>query len=118
MNGGGSSANPVWDIDGNIFNYDGADTSAAEDTGDTAEPVKNSVKGIISFVDAANGNFSAQLGVPLAPATATINVGDPRWEITPAQVPYDIVVSPAEGDIATAVAADLRARLLRTSQST
>ena len=88
MNEGQGSANPTWNIDGNVFNFDGADTSAAEDTGDTAEPVTNSVKGVISFVDAANGNFDASfLPAEGQDQPATIP-GDPRWAITPVKQLY------------------------------
>ena len=102
MNGGGSSANPVWDIDGNVFNFKGADTSASEVTGDEAEPVKNSVEAVVTFTDAAAGNFDAQLGTPTVPATPIV-VGDPRWGITTKQVPSDITIAPESGDIYTAL---------------
>ena len=90
MNGGGSSANPVWDIDGNIFNYDGADTSAAESTDDTAEPVTNSVKGVISFVDAAKGDFNAAFMPAEGQDQPATIPGDPRWTITAVKQLYVI----------------------------
>ena len=102
MNGGGSSANPVWDIDGNVFNFGGADTGASESTGDEAEPVKNSVEAVVTFTDAAAGNFDAQFGTPTVPATPIV-VGDPRWSITTKQVPSDITIAPESGDIYTAL---------------
>ena len=78
MNGGGSSANPQFDIDGNAFNYEVegvmTDTSASEETGDADEPVKNSVAGVVVFADAANGDFT--LGA--CPAKDA-SIGDPRW---------------------------------------
>ena len=113
MNGGGSSTNPVWDIDGNVFNFDGADTSAAESTGDEAEPVKNSIAGVIAFTDAANGDFNATLGTELAPATEKTVVGDPRWTVTNVQIPSDIEISPAEGDIAAALATACEGKLVK-----
>ena len=92
MNGGGSSANPVWDIDGNIYNYDGADTSAAESTGDEAEPVKNSIAGVVTFTDAANGDFNGTfLLAPGTTAPATMP-GDPQWILTTA-ASYTITIS-------------------------
>ena len=113
MNGGGSSANPVWDIDGNVFNFDGADTSVAESTGDEAEPVKNSIAGVIAFTDAANGDFNATVGTELAPTTEKTEVGDPRWTVTNVQIPSDIVISPAEGDIAAALATACEGKLVK-----
>ena len=77
MNGGQSGKNPTWDIDHNSFNYDDADTSASEDTGDTTEGegVKNNVEGVVVFADASNGDFT--LGTDCAQYTAKI--GDSRW---------------------------------------
>ena len=81
MNGGQGGSNPTWTITGNAFNFDGADTSANEDTGDADEPVKDSVAGVVTFTDAAagdfNGNFELVYGTE-APAS----LGDPRWTLT------------------------------------
>ncbi len=84
MNGGSSGTNPVWDIDGNVFNFGGADTGASESTGDDAEPVKNSVAGRVLFKDAAKGDFGGTF--VLAPETTSIpeSMGDPRWTLTSA----------------------------------
>jgi len=49
MNGGQSGKNPTWIIEKNTFNFDGADTSAAEDTADEDEPVKDNVVGVVEF---------------------------------------------------------------------
>lgn len=113
MNGGQSGPNPTWSIDNNIFNFDGADTSAAESTGDEAEPVKNSIAGVIAFTDAANGDFNATLGTEFAPTTEKTEVGDPRWTVTNVQIPSDIVISPAEGDIAAALATACEGKLVK-----
>jgi len=115
MNGGQNGANPTWNISGNVFNFDGADTSASEDTGDTTEGegVQNSVAGVVTFADAANGDFNAELGVATVPAEPTVVVGDPRWTVTAAQVPVDIVISPAEGDIAAALATASEGKLVK-----
>ena len=96
MNGGQGGANPVWDIDGNIFNFGGADTSAAEDTGDADEPVKNSIEGVVKFADAANGDFNGKF--VLAPETTAPETmpGDPRWTLT-AVTAYTITVVNADG---------------------
>ena len=70
FNGGGSSANPIWTVKGNVFNYGGADTSKSEATGDADEPVKESIAGVVTFADAAKGDFTQ---------TLTDAAGDPRW---------------------------------------
>lgn len=69
MNGGSSGTNPTWIIKGNVFNFDGADTSADESTGDDAEPVAESIAAVVAFADAANGDFTQ----------SNANAGDPRW---------------------------------------
>lgn len=81
LNGGQNGANPIWTINGNIFNFDGADTSAAESTGDEAEPVQNSIAAVVTFADAAAGNFNATLALAEG-AVAPESVGDPRWTVT------------------------------------
>lgn len=82
MNGGSSGTNPVWDIDGNIFNFDGADTSAAESTGDDAEPVKNSVVGVVIFKDATNGDFDGKFMLAIGADAPAKMPGDQRWVLT------------------------------------
>ena len=86
FNKGGVSANPAWTVDANVFNYDGADKSVDEvaKAGKKAEEdiVKNSVKGVVTFTDAANGDFNGK--IKLAPGTvapATLP-GDARWTLT------------------------------------
>ena len=85
INQGQSGANPVWDIDGNAFNFitDGVitDTSSAEDTGDANEPVKNSIAGVITFTDAATGNFNGTFAL-VEGTTEPEALGDPRWTIS------------------------------------
>ena len=80
MNGGQSGKNPSWFINQNLFNFDGADTGAAESTGDEAEPVMDSVEGIIVFTDPTAPDFS---GTVLQSSPATVpTLGDPRWTLT------------------------------------
>ena len=69
LNGGQGGKNPVWDITGNVFNFEDADTSADETTGDDEEPVKDSKAVVVKFVDAANGDLSQKDAA----------AGDPRW---------------------------------------
>ncbi|MBP5258814.1 MAG: hypothetical protein J6Z41_08805, partial [Prevotella sp.] len=80
MNGGGSSANPTWIIEGNAFNFDGADTSAAESTGDDEEPVKNSVAGIVRFTSVETPDFGGS--ILTANESVPEQIGDPRWTLT------------------------------------
>ena len=75
MNGGPAGKNPTWKIENNAFNYDGADTSASEDTGDSEEPVNNSIAEVVTFADAANGDFT----VGESSIVAREKVGAPRW---------------------------------------
>ena len=75
MNGGQSGKNPTWKIENNAFNYDGADTSASEDTGDSEEPVNNSIAEVVTFADAANADFT----VGESSIVAREKAGDPRW---------------------------------------
>ena len=105
LNGGSSGANPTWNIDGNVFNFDGADTSANESTDDADEPVKNSLAGIFAFTDAAAGDFNGVFKGKTAEAPAKYP-GDPRWTYTYEIAPTDIVISPESGaDIAAALSA-------------
>ncbi|MBP5345308.1 MAG: DUF5123 domain-containing protein, partial [Bacteroidales bacterium] len=85
VNGGGSSANPTWVINGNIFNFDGADTSAAESTGDDEEPVQNSIVGVVTFADAAAGDFNGTFTYPFGTTAPESLGGDARWTITIAE---------------------------------
>ena len=75
MNGGQSGKNPTWKIESNAFNFDGADTSASEDTGDSEEPVNNSIAEVVTFADAANADFT----VGESSIVAREKAGDPRW---------------------------------------
>ena len=110
-NGGQSGANPTWNISGNAFNFDGADTSAAEDTGDAEEPVQNSVAGVIEFTNAAEGDFNGTFKLAEG-ATAPVTLGDPRWNIT-----FDVytgisnLVAPAQN---AAAIYDLQGRKVET----
>lgn len=69
LNQSQGGANPTWNISGNVFNFDGADTSEAEGTGDDAEPIVDSKAVVVNFADAANGDFTQ----------AEAKAGDPRW---------------------------------------
>ena len=97
MNGGSAANdNPTWSIDGNLFNYDGADTSANETTGDTSEGegVQNSVAGVVTFKDPSNGDFSGII-TKSDNSTVDLTLGDPRW--TAAAEPATYTVSLKDG---------------------
>lgn len=67
MNGGQGGANPTWNIKGNVFNFEDADTSTDEITGDEAEPVAESIAVVVKFADPAAGDFTqsdAKAGAP------------------------------------------------------
>ena len=86
FNGGQTSATPVWDVDGNVFNYDGADVSAAEvkKAGQKADEdiVKNSLPCRVLFSSVETPDFGGIL--VLAPGTEAPETlpGDPRWSLS------------------------------------
>ena len=115
FNGGQVSATPVWDVDTNVFNWNGADVSANEVSKagkkDNEDIVKNSHAGIIEFTDAANGDFNGRFtAAPVkedaeessrASEVATLlNCGDPRWTIEWKQG-YAINIDAKFGDVTT-----------------
>lgn len=67
IDGGGNSANPTWNVTGNVMNWGGADTSGSESTDNV--PVTGSIAKVVNFKDAANGDFTQ----------SDANAGDPRW---------------------------------------
>ncbi|MBR0036628.1 MAG: DUF4957 domain-containing protein [Bacteroidales bacterium] len=111
INQGQSGKNPLWNISGNAFNFEDADTSVAEDTGDAEEPVQNSVAGVVEFTNAAEGDFNGTFKLAEG-ATAPETLGDPRWNIT-----FDVytgisnLVAPAQN---AAAIYDLQGRKVET----
>ena len=110
LNGGSANAAQTYTINNNIFNFDAADVSAAEQTKvqeKIADKELNSIAGVVTFTDAANGDFNGTFvlaeGATSAPATLP---GDPRWTVKyPAS---DIVVNAeniTDGDITAALTA-------------
>ena len=69
LNGGGISTNPTFDVDSNVFNFDGADQSETEVSPNSNQPNKNNIAAVITFKDAAKGDFTQ----------SNVQVGDPRW---------------------------------------
>ena len=100
FNGGQASANPSWNINQNLFNFDGADTGAAESTGDEAEPVQDSVEGIVTFIDPTAPDFSGT--VLLSPtATEPSKLGDTCWTLI-YETALAINITDSEGGTVTA----------------
>ena len=71
-------ASSTWDVDGNIVNFGGVDTSADDLCGGE---IKNPIKGVVTFADAAAGKFNGTLLTEAEPAVSPVAVGDPRWTI-------------------------------------
>lgn len=69
LNGGGTSKNPTFDVDSNVFNWNGEDESGIEVSPNSEQPNKNNIAALIVFKDAANGDFTQ----------SNVKVGDPRW---------------------------------------
>ena len=85
FNSGQTSASPIWAVDNNAFNFDDADTGAAEVTKagkkDDVDIVQNSVAGIMTFTDAANGDFSGEFGIAGGASIPEVKPGDPHWAV-------------------------------------
>ncbi len=98
LNQGGSSKNPTWNVSGNLINFDGVDKSAVESTGDDDEPIQNAIAGVVTFNDAAAGDFNGT--VELAAEGELPAIGDPRWTLTvaePVVVPATLTVNGEAG---------------------
>lgn len=85
VNQGQNGSNPTWSINGNAFNFEDGeggfkDTSADESTGDEAEPVQNSVAGVMAFTSLETPDFGGVFTLGEG-ATAPESLGDPRWTI-------------------------------------
>ena len=108
VNQGQNGANPTWSINGNAFNFEDGeggfkDTSADESTGDEAEPVQNSVAGVMAFTSLEAPDFGGVFKLGEG-AAAPESLGDPRWTITYKVMPTNIEISPENGaDIAAAL---------------
>ena len=90
LDGGQASTTPQWTVEGNIFNYGGADVSAAET--EKAGIETSSVAAVVTFVDAAAGNMNATLTVAEG-VTVPESIGDPRWTISTEVSGIDNVVA-------------------------
>ena len=80
INQGQSGTNPTWNIKGNAFNFDGLDTGVSEETGDSEEPVTDTLNGLVTFTNPATPDFGGRF--LKAPGIATpASLGDPRWTL-------------------------------------
>ena len=86
-----------WDVDGNIFNWGGANV-VEDNVGATAGNVKNSIAGVITFTDAAAGTFDGTFAT--TSDITSVTAGDPRWTITVEKLDMttlDATIATAEG---------------------
>ena len=72
INQGQQSDNPTWTVSGNVINYGGNDRCADEKNpySTKATPIVNSIAKVVSFKDAAKGDFTQ----------SDADAGDPRWK--------------------------------------
>ena len=117
VNGGQSGKNPKWMIVSNLFNYDGKDTSAEESTGDADEPVEKSIPGVVTFADAAAGDFNATVTLAEG-AEKPAGAGDGyHWKITYGEATAIEGVKTAEGiDLENAVIYNLNGQRVDKAQ--
>ena len=103
LNGGSANSAQTYTISNNLLNFADADVSAAEEAKvkeKIADAALNSIEGVVTFTDAANGDFSGT--VLLAPsATAPSALGDPRWSLTYGNA-LAINITESEGGTVTA----------------
>lgn len=87
INSNQKSTTPAWDVDNNVFNWGGKDVSEAEAAGTSASYVKNSIEGVVTFTDAANGDFNGEIAITWGKDIPAALPGDPRWTLTSSQAP-------------------------------
>ena len=118
VNAGQSGKNPKWMIVSNLFNYDGKDTSAEESTGDADETVEKSIPGVVTFADAAAGDFNATVTLAEG-AEKPAGAGDGyHWKITYSEATGIEAVKTAEGaDLENAVIYNLNGQRIDKAQA-
>ena len=85
LNGGSANSAQTYTINNNIFNFDGADVSAAEETKvreKIADATLNSVAGIIAFTSTETPDFGGTFTLAEGASAPETAIGDPRWSIT------------------------------------
>ena len=85
LNGGAANAAQTYTISNNIFNFDGEDTSAAEEA-KAQEKIEgitfNSIAGVMTFKSTETPDFGGVFALGEGAAAPATPVGDPRWTIT------------------------------------
>ena len=119
INGGQQGTNPTWIVANNIFNFDGEDTSAAEETGDADEPVKDSAAGVMAFNSVETPDFGGVFTLAEGAAKPSA-IGDVyHWTVTYNETATGIeAVKTAEGaDLENAVIYNLNGQRIDKAQA-
>ena len=119
INGGQQGTNPTWIVANNIFNFDGEDTSAKEETGDADEPVKGSAAGVMTFNSVETPDFGGVFTLAEGAAKPDA-IGDVyHWTVTYNEIVTGIeAVKTAEGaDLENAVIYNLNGQRIDKAQA-
>ena len=119
INGGQQGTNPTWIVANNIFNFDGEDTSAKEETGDADEPVKGSAAGVMTFNSVETPDFGGVFTLAEGAAKPSA-IGDVyHWTVTYNETATGIeAVKTAEGaDLENAVIYNLNGQRIDKAQA-
>ena len=119
INGGQPGTNPTWIVANNIFNFNGEDTSAAEETGDADEPVKGSAAGVMTFNSVETPDFGGVFTLAEGAAKPSA-IGDVyHWTVTYNETATGIeAVKTAEGaDLENAVIYNLNGQRIDKAQA-
>lgn len=98
LNGGSANSVQTYSINNNIFNFDGEDVSAAEEAKvqeKIADATFNSVAGVVTFTDAAAGDFNGTFEPAEGTEAPETICGDPRWTISVAE-PVEPIIPDGE----------------------
>ena len=89
MDGGQSSSTPTWTVDGNIFGkiVGGVYTDLGESQTGNGE-VTNTIAGVLTFTNAAEGDFNGVVELPYGAAEPT-SLGDGRWTLSYTHAPVE-----------------------------
>lgn len=79
LNAGQAGKTGNWDVNGNIFNFDGEDISAEETVVDGV--TLNNIPGVVTFSNPETGDFNYNVKVSEG-VSVPEKIGDPRWTQT------------------------------------
>lgn len=79
LNAGQAGKTGNWNVDGNIFNFDGGDISTDELVVDGV--TLNNIPGVVTFSNPETGDFNYNVKVSEG-VTVPASIGDPRWRQT------------------------------------